>query len=599
MTSRVRLPRLDGLRVTTWVLLVILVILSVYPTVTLLMGAFRDGSPFSSTSGWGLEGFAAAYGSAESFPTIRNSLILAVTLAVLGTGLGFLFAWMRTRTRVPLRGILTPVMVITVALPSLFNAMSWSVLGSDRAGLINQLARSVLGPDVTVIDIYSWGGVLAISLIKPIAVAYLLLLGPCRSLSRSIEEAAVISGSGSVRALVTVTAPVLAPTMLAVAILNLIIGLEAFDVPALLAVPAGIPLLSTAVFSHINDSIPPDYPAASALALGICVLVLSLVALRWRLIGGRSFATVTGKAREGKPWNVGAWAPLFTTLIVVFTLLALVVPLFQLIFGSFQPIFGSVKNLGLANWTAVLGDSDVIASVLRSLAIGVGGGFLAMLFTLIVAYVIRHAGGRVATRVLDLATWLPAALPGVVLGLSLSWAYLSLPFLRPFYGTPVMLILALMVAGLPLAARASEGSLLQIHRELEEASRIGGASPIVTIRTVLLPLIAPSFLAGWLLTSLYVAGRLDVPVLLSTGSNRMSIVVVFELYSNGRTGEAAAVFCLLLVGFMLIAGVMAAIGWLLRITVQKSARHGNRESLDAARPLTTEAIVTTAGDRNG
>jgi iron(III) transport system permease protein len=370
-----------------------------------------------------------------------------------------------------------------------------------------------------------------------------------------------------------VTAPVLAPTILAVAIINLIIGLEAFDVPALIAVPAGIPLLSTEIYRQISENVVPDYPAASALALGICVIVLLLVALRWRLVATRSYATVTGKAREQRPWALGGWSALFTALIVIYTVLALLLPLAQLLLGSFQPVFGVVRDLGTLNYDAVLGDREIPAAIVRSLAVGVGGGLLAMIFTLAVGYIVRHAGARISARILDMATWLPAALPGIVLGLALSWAYLALPFLRPLYGTPVMLVLALMVAGLPIAARASEGGLVQISSELEEAARTSGSNRVGTIARVVLPLIAPSFLAGWLLTALYVAGRLDVPILLSTRQNRLAIVAVYELYSNGRPGEAAAVFCLLLIGFVVVTLIMALLALGLRRLVARAAAH--------------------------
>lgn len=586
--QRRRLNRPDGMTLVTWVLLLVLGFLVVYPTVTLLLGAFKDGSPFQRSSRWSLEGFVSAYGSSGSGELIFNSLVLAAMTALFGTSLGFVFAWVSTRTTVPLRRILTPVMVVTIALPSLFNAMSWSVLGNENAGILNVLWRTFTGSPEALMNVYSWSGLILVSLIKPTAVAYLLLLGPAKALSRSIEEASVLAGTGHIRTMIQVTAPVLAPTILAVGILNLIIGLEAFDVPALIATPAGIALLPTTIFELISENVVPDYPTASALALGICVMVLALVWLRWRLVASRNYATVTGKAREQRPWNIGRWAWAFTGAIVLYTLFALLLPLAQLILGSFQPIFGLITNLGTTNYERVLGDPEIVGSVFRSIGVGIGGGLLAMIFTLIVGYIVRHSGSRFRARILDGATWLPAALPGIVLSLALSWAYLSVPFLRPLYGSLTMLVLALTVAGMPLAARASEGALVQIHNELEEASRISGSSRIGTIVRIVLPLIAPSFMAGWLLTALYVAGRLDVAILLSTRENRAAVVTVYELYSNGRAGEAAAVFCLLLLGFVVTTALMAVFVIVLRRIAGRAVRI-------LATPATTPPpLVTTS-----
>lgn len=587
----------QGMTIVTWVLLAVLACLTIYPTITLFLGAFHDGSPFSPDPKWSLQSFATAYGSSSSLQTIGDSIILALVTAIVGTSVGFLFAWVSARTAVPLRQILTPVMVITVALPSLFNAMSWSVLGNENAGLVNQAWRALSGATTPLIDIYSWPGLLLVSLIKPVAVGYLLLLGPARGLSRTLEEASVLAGTGRIRTMFRVTAPALAPTILAVGILNLIVGLEAFDVPALIAIPARIPLLSTAIYKSINDQVVPDYPSASAYAIGICFVVLLLVWVRWRLVATRSYATVTGKAREQRPWHLGGWSWIFTVAIVLFTVLALLLPLAQLILGSFEPVFGSLKNLTGGNYTTVLTSTDAIGAISRSVFIGIGGGFLAMVFTLGINYIVRHAARRFSARLLDAATWLPAALPGIVLGLALSWAYLAVPFLRPLYGSPTMLILALMVAGFPIAARASEGGLVQIHGELEEASRTSGANRIGTIGRIVLPLIAPSFMAGWLLTALYVAGRLDVPILLSTQSNQLAIVTVYELYSNGRAGEAAAVFCLLLVGFVIMTAVLAAIALVARLIVGRAAAHA--QELPPADPATRDLPTLIRSETRG
>lgn len=565
MLERLRRYRPDGVTVLVWGLIAVLAILSIYPTVTLLTGAFRDGSPFFGSAGWSLQGFADAYGSSESAAAIRNSVFLALCTAVLGTGFGFLFAWTATRTSVRFARLLTPIMVVTVALPSLFIALSWAVLANGEVGTINTAWRSLSGSHGTLVEVYGWPGLVGLSLIKPIAVAYLLFLGPCLSLSREVEEASVLTGTSVMRTLVKITVPLMAPTIIAVSVINLIIGLEAFDIPALIASPAGIPLLSTEVYRHIHEHIPANYPAASALSLGIAMVVLVLVAFRWRLVSKRSYATVTGKSKTKQRWDVGRrWSAILSTMILVYAVLALILPLVQLVVGSFQPLFGSFRRFDTSNYEKVFANSDAMSSIARSLVIGVGGGLLAMLFTVAVAYAVRHAGGKFSTRVLDMATWLPAALPGIVLGLALSWAYLLVPVLRPLYGTPGMLVIALMIAGMPLAARASEGALVSIHRELEESARVSGASRIRTVRDVLGPLITPSFLAGWLLTSLYVAGRLDVPVLLTTPGNRLAVVSVYELFSNGRTGEAAAVLCLLLLGFVLVAAAMAAMALVVR-----------------------------------
>jgi len=168
-----------------------------------------------------------------------------------------------------------------------------------------------------------------------------------------------------------------------------------------------------------------------------------------------------------------------------------------------------------------------------------------MALALLIAYAVAHNRSRLG-RVAELLTWLPWAVPGVVLSLAIAWAYVSVPGLRELYSTVWIVMLALVVAAVPVATRAAQPAIAQLGRELEEASRIGGAGPMRMFTGIVLPLILPSFLAGWFLVAIVISGNLAVPILLTSPDNVTVPIVVFNLYTDGETAQAAALFVVVL-----------------------------------------------------
>jgi iron(III) transport system permease protein len=191
------------------------------------------------------------------------------------------------------------------------------------------------------------------------------------------------------------------------------------------------------------------------------------------------------------------------------------------------------------------------------------GGLVAMALALLIVYAIAHNESR-WRRVLDLLTWLPWAVPGVVLGLGMAWTYVSIPGLRNLYGSVFVVMTGLVVAAIPIATRSVQPAVGQITRELEEASRVSGAPPIRMFVGIVLPLIMPSFLAGWFVVAIVISGNLAIPILLSSSQNPTVPLLVYELYTQGQTSRAAALFVLVLGGLLVGLVVLGGLSQLLR-----------------------------------
>lgn len=553
-------------------LLAVCAFLFAVPIAMLVVGAFRNAPP-GLPAQWSVDAFVRTYTDPVSYSTLLNSVLLSGGGTVAATVVALLLAFLVTRTNTPLRGLITTAMVLVVALPPLFYAISWGMLGNSRIGLLNTTWRGLTGTEGVLFDANSWAGLLLVAMVKGAAFAYLLLLGPFRAIDRSLEEAAQVSGAGRLRTLLGIDLVVLAPAITGVVILNFVIGLESFDVPLFLGTPAGIAVFSTQIYGQITNSTPADYGGASALSLLLVVVVLGLVALQWKVLGRRSYTTVSGKGYRTEVWDIGAWRWLGTAFVVGYLLLAIVLPMLQLVLGSLQPFFGGDGVYSTANYEALLEDRQTVIALRTTLVVALVGGLLAMALALLIVYAMAHHESRLR-RVLDLLTWLPWAVPGVVLSLGMAWTYVSIPGLRNLYGSIVVVLTGLVVAAVPIATRAVQPAVGQITRELEEASRVSGAPPMRMLVGIVLPLIMPSFVAGWFVVAIVISGNLAIPILLSSAQNPTVPLLVYELYTQGQTSRAAALFVIVLGALLIGLVVMGGLSRLLRRRIGPAAGSG-------------------------
>lgn len=559
------------------------------PIVMLLVGAFRSAPP-GLPGEWSTDAVLQVYSDPRTWETFGNSVILSVTEHALGIALALFFAWVVARTNTPLRRLVTPIMVIVFAVPNLFVAISYGLLGGSPNGLLNRLALTFVGGDPRVVfDTYSWWGLIFVGTLKVVPVMYLLLLGPVLALNRSLEEAAVMSGGGRAATFLRIQIPLLAPALSGLAVLGFVVGLGQLDVPLVLGRPAGIYVFPSQVYQYLAGGSGPQYAQANALSILLVVVILLLVILRRQLLGDREFTTVTGKSYNTDRWDVGGWKWVCTAAIVLYAIFALVLPVGQVVVGSLQPIFGVGNVYNFSNYERLFADPVAMSAVRNSILVGVVGGFLAACLAVVIAYTARRAQSRLR-RVPESLVWLTVAFPGIVLSLGMVWAYLTVPFLRPLYGTLSILLIALVVYISPTAVRAIDGAVVQIDRELEESARMSGASAARTLSGIVARLIAPSFLATWFVAGVAMAGNLDVAILLSGPGNQTVPVLTYNFYSqNGQTQLAAALLCLLL-------GIVAAIfivGRLVYTVVRTAILRGRRR----VAPLTVLAETNTVATR--
>lgn len=553
-------------------LTIVVAVLFVYPTVMVIVGGFRTSSP-GLPGEWSLQGFVDAYFDPATWKLLWNSTAYSLSNTAISLALAVFFAWVVTQTNTPGRRYVTPLMVALIALPFLFFGVTWAMLGNSRVGMLNQLIRLVFPVEEGPINIRSWAGIIGVSTLKITAINYMLLLGVFRSLDPSLREASLLAGASPRRTFFRIELPILAPIILGVALMGFVRGLESFDIPLLLGSPAGIEVFSTAIYGYLTNSFPPAYAQASALAVLVMVIMLVLVLLMWRFLNNRDFTTIGGKGQRHQLVDLKAWKYVCSGVIVLYGLIALALPLVQLVLGSLQPQFGVMSGgLTFSHYQAVLGMPGVVAALRNTAFIVVVGGLLAVALAVLVAYLVQRMRSKFRWF-LEGATWLPWGLPGVVLALGMLWAYLSVPVLARLFATIWIVLLALIVVATPIAVRLANAAISQVHRELEDAARIHGASRLRAVVGILCRIILPSLLAGWLVVGVIMAGDLAIPVMLSGPKSQTVPVVVLQLVDSGKSSEAAAVFCLMLGAMTVVAVVIAA---LRHIGRRVSAKEGDR-----------------------
>lgn len=473
-------------------------------------------------------------------------MLYSLAVTVISMAIAIFFAWMVTQTNAPGRRLVTPVMVLILGLPFLFFGLSWAMLGNSSEGLLNQLLRHVIPVSDGPINIRSWYGIIGVSSLKISAINYMLMLGVFRSLDPALREASRIAGVSRLRSFFRVEIPVLAPVLLSLTLMGFVRGLESFDIPLLLGSPAGIQVFSTQIYAYLTNTFPPSYAQAGALSVLVMIITGVLVVLMWRFMGKRDFTIVGGKGRRVETMDLGRWKYVCTAALALFGLLALALPLIELVLGSLQPVYGVLSTrLTLDHYRSVLDKPDIVDALKNTGFIVVVGGFLAVVLATVIAYIVQRMRSNLRWF-LEGATWLPWAVPGVVLSLGMLWAYLSVPGLRNLFATIWLVMIGLIVVATPVVVRLANAAISQVHQQLEEAARVHGASRTRAVTGIVLRIILPSLLSAWLMAGVIMAGDLAVPVLLSGPSSRTVPVVVLQLTESGNSSEAAAVFALML-----------------------------------------------------
>jgi iron(III) transport system permease protein len=526
-------------------LVVFLLFLTAYPLAMLVYGSLHTTPP-GAPGTFNLDGYRAML-TRDNGLVLLNTIGLSLVKTMLALVLAVFLAWIVARTDTPGRGALEVLISLPFYIPPILTAMAWGMLATPKGGLINLAWSGLTGRRTPLVNIYSYGGVVWHMMQYSTPFLFLLIVGALKSMDPALEESSRMSGASAWTTFRRVTLGLMLPVTTSAFILSFIRGVESFESALVFGTPAGIEVITTQIYHLIHHVSTPDYPQATALALGIMALMFGLVAWQWRLLGGRSFFTVTGKGYTPRVTRLGRWRWVTFAVCVLFFVVTVVLPVGQLVLGSFFKFFGFYRTsmLTVEHYTAVWQNRLVWRALGNTLLLGLLGATGTMLLGALVAYVLVRT--RVGLRpLIEVLAWLPWMMPGMVLAVGFLWAYALMPGPIQLYGTLWALLVAYVSLGTPLAVRTMAGAFSQLALDLEECSRVHGAAWWTTFRRILLALAWPAFAVGWILIFFIILRELSASILLYSVGNEVLAVVVMRLWTEGKAGQVSVIALVML-----------------------------------------------------
>lgn len=561
MPLRGRIP--DRLDVSGMCLLIFVGLIVMYPLVMVFLGSFRPEGVFS------FRAYATTYSDPDNFRLLWTTLWLAALRTVISTALAVFFAWVVTRTNTPYKGVLEMLIWGAFFMPTLPLVLAWMTLALPKTGLFNVWLMQVFALNSHPLNIQSYQGIIFVSSLSWTAVLFLLITPAFKGMDASLEEASRTAGAGSLTTLRKVTLPLAAPAVLGVSMLALVRMMESFEVELLLGYPARIFVFTTRIYDRLSV-VPPDYDLAMSLSTVFLLLIVVLMLYQWRLLSrSERYSVITGRGFASRPLDIGKWRYVTLGVVLAYFALTVVIPTAALVFSSFMKIPGlySVPEpYTMEHWGKTFADSMVVGSIRNAFVVGVGAATLGMVLYSLISYVVVRTRfvGRPA---LEFLSWLPYAVPSLVLAVGFLWAFVGgirLPFAS--YGSLELLVLVFVVRGMPLGVRVMNGGMIQLGRELEESSRILGASWARTFRKITAPLVRPAFLSAWIILFAIVIRDVATVILLYGPTSRVISVVMLEYWNTWLLGRAT-VLALVMVSMTILAVAAASLLGLRRAAV--------------------------------
>jgi iron(III) transport system permease protein len=534
--------------------LAVLALLVLYPVLMIVFNSVlvaRPGEPHA----FGLDGWRIALAEPGMQRSMANTLAVLFAHTVISMPLAVLIAWLLARTDLPGRGWLEFLYWIPYFLPSLAVTLGWIVLLDPDFGLLNDVAARWIGTPKGPFNIYSFGGIVWAHLVSTALAVKVMLLTPLfRNIDAELEETSRTCGASTLRTLGQIVLPLMLPATLVVFTLAVLHGLQAFEIELILGARFNFYVYSTQVYSLLRQEPPLFAPATALSTLMLLFSVPLLLLQRWMI--GRRHATLTGRYRS-QVTRLGAWRYPAFALVAALSVVLTIVPLTFLLVGTFMRLFGFFHIQDpwtLAHWSQVLQDPLFLRSLRNTVLLGSGAALVSLCLSAVVAYlsVRSRARGRAA---LDFLSWLPIALPGVLVGIGLLWVLLGSPIFGPLYGTIPLLVVATVITSLATGTQLMKSNIVQIGADLEDATRVAGASWWRTFRTIVLPLMRPVLLLVAVITFTHAARDISSVALLATADSRPLSLLQLDYLAAGQYESALVVASLLAMLAIAAAGV--------------------------------------------
>lgn len=526
----------------------------------LLYASFWSAPAGDPAGKWTLQNFVKAFGTADSWKAILNSLTLGAVVTVITVIGALIIAWLVQRTNLPGRRLINTLMVVPLFISPLLLSLAWIALANPNTGFLNLIFRGAFGlAGEGPLNIYTFGGIVLLLSLHLVPYAYLNLAATLASIDSSFEEAARISGAGGPRVMADVVLPIVAPSLISASLIVFVLATEQFTIVTLLGPNAHYITMPYLIYNSVTFY-PPDPNFAAA--MGVILLAITGVGIyfyRKTVRQSFKFVTITGKGSRMQASDLGGWKYIAAAGCWVYLFLAIALPYLAILIGSFLDYITpkiTWRRLTVANYLRMIEGSDNVLAIGNTVFLAVLAASIGVVFALLLAFTVQRVKIQRGKGLIDYLCMLPISIPGLSLALGMLWAYLYLPV--PIYGTIWVLFVAYVTRFLAQGYRISSSSLLQVGPELEEAARVSGATSLGALKDVTAPILLTPLLSSWVIIFILSALEVSVTIILYSSQSLTMSVAIWNQMAMGDTVVAYA-----------MSVVLGGIGLVVMILAQK------------------------------
>lgn len=540
--KRYQMPRLDSKFMVIALSVLILLYFIVLPLAVLIIDSVVVDGHLDVSS------YLTVYGQAVNMRALTNTAKISILVMILSVLITFPLAWLIGRTDLPGRKKFRTILVASYMIPPYVGAIAWTQLLNPDVGYLNALLKTIFSLSKAPFNIYTEGGLIWVLTLFYSPFAFITISRAMEKMDPTLEEASRVSGASPLRVLWDVTLPLMAPSILAGGLLVFIGAGSAFGIPAIVGMPGNIEVLTTRIVSFVYMGNDSGIRNATTLAVSLMILANGLLFFMTWFMGRKDYTTIGGKSTRPALVELGKWKGLATFLVAVYAFIAVILPLGSIVITSFMVSMSkglSLDNFGFDAWIPVLENSQYLDCIWRSLGDAFIAATIGTILSLFVAYlsVKTHVKGR---SLPDLLVMVGGSTPSVVIALALIITF-SGNYGLNLYSTMWILIVSYLVKYMTMSVRTIAASLSQVSSSLEEAGLNSGAGWLRICKDIIMPLIAPSIVAGWFLIFMPSFYELTMSNLLYGSDTQTIGVLLYELQTYADTQNASVMSVIILI----------------------------------------------------
>ena len=523
-----------------WLVVIVTALLVVFPAFAIILHIFMSNPLYDKDRVFTFANYTNLLANARFWDVLLYTAAFAVATTIIAVIIGIVLAVIINRTNIPLRNLYSNLVTIPYYVSPLVLAFAWmQMYGPQGFGTI--LVRTLKLP---IWQLYSFGGIVIVSAMYYIPYTFLYASSSLALADPQLESAARIGGASPFRTIWSVTIPLLRPAITYSALLTLVSSFELLSIPLVLGNSVGIDTLATYLYVIGVVGVNKDQGAVAAVAVLVVILVTGLVYLQSKLVSlERRFVTVGGKATRPKAIDLGVWKGIVSFFVGLYVLLGIILPLGCIVLTSFvpflSPFMNPLKMLTLENYQGIFGSPAYRQAVVNSINISIFAAAMGIVFMAVAALIAYRSTFKYRNAVKYMALY-PRAFPGIIVGIGFLWAFLLVPGLGSLRNTIIAISIAFIMRYLPLGFSAVSPAVLQVSDELDRAGRVAGATWLGTIRHILLPILKPALVSGYILLAISFLKEYSTALFLVAEGSRVIGTTMLELWKQGGAEPVAA-----------------------------------------------------------